>query len=145
MTKEKKDWGQIPALAGLEVDWKFEPDNPLGKRGLMRIIDDDLCAALGVKRIPVKVVAKNIDETGLLLDIAKGGFSVLLKMEPQVEQPLKVGFYLGTQKVISRGLVKNVGNQAGKYRVGIAFVDLDEKSQGVIADLVSSKVFKKSL
>ena len=145
MTKEKKDWGQIPSLQGLEVDWKFEPDNPLGKRALMRIIDDDICAALGVKRIPVKVVAKNIDETGLLLDIAKGGFSVLLKMEPQVEQPLKVGFYLGSQKVISRGVVKNVGNHLDRYRVGVAFVDLDEKSQGVIANLVSAKVFKKPL
>jgi hypothetical protein len=42
MAKEKVNWDDIPSLDGLEVDWQFEPENPLGKRAKVRIANSEL-------------------------------------------------------------------------------------------------------
>lgn len=145
MAKEKTGWDKIPSLQGLEVDWAFEPENPLGKRAWLRIANNELHAILGVKNIPVKVVSKNFEETGYLLDIAQGGFAVLLKAKLTEGQLLKVGFFLGKQKVISRAIVRNAGSLEGRFRAGIEFVELDKELQSYIAGVISSKVFQKPL
>lgn len=145
MTKEKTGWDKIPSLQGLEVDWAFEPENPLGKRAWLRIADNELHAILGVKSIPVKVAAKNFEETGFIIDIAQGGFGAFLKTKLKEGQLLKVGFFLGKQKVISRAIVRNVGSLEGRFRTGIEFVELDKDCQGFIAGVISSKVFQQPL
>lgn len=145
MAKEKSGWDQIPSLQGLEVDWKFEPENPLGKRAWLRIADSELHAVLGVKSIPVKVVSKNFEETGYVLDIAQGGLAVLMKTQLTVGQLLKVGFFLGKQKIVSRAIARNVGSLESRFRTGIEFVELDKESLSFIAGIVSSKVFKQPL
>mgnify|MGYP000996368894 CR=1 FL=1 len=78
MTKEKANWDDIPSLEGLEVDWQFEPENPLGKRGWVRMENSDLYSLLGVKSIAVKVVSKNFEGKGYLVDIAQSGLAVLM-------------------------------------------------------------------
>jgi PilZ domain len=145
MAKEKSGWDQIPSLEGLEVDWHYEPDNPLGKRAWLRIVNNELHAILGVKNIPVKVASKNFEETGYLLDVAQGGFAALLKAKLAEGQLLKVGFFLGKQKVISRAIVRNVMSLEGRFRAGIEFVELDKELQGYIAGIISSKVFEQPL
>jgi PilZ domain len=145
MAKEKSGWDQIPSLEGLEVDWHYEPDNPLGKRAWLRIVNNELHAILGVKNIPVKVASKNFEETGYLLDVAQGGFAALLKTKLAEGQLLKVGFFLGKQKVISRAIVRNVMSLEGRFRAGIEFVELDKELQGYIAGIISSKVFEQPL
>jgi PilZ domain len=145
MAKEKSGWDQIPSLEGLEVDWQYEPENPLGKRAWLRIVNNELHAILGVKNIPVKVASKNFEETGYILDIAQGGFAALLKTKLAEGQLLKVGFFLGKQKVISRAIVRNAMSLEGRFRAGIEFVELDKELQGYIAGIISSKVFVQPL
>lgn len=145
MTKEKAGWDKIPSLQGLEVDWQYEPDNPLGKRAWLRIADEELHGILGVKSIPVKVVSKGFEETGYLLNIAQGGLAVLMKTMLAEGQLLKVGLFLGKQKIVSRAIVRNTRDIEGRFSTGIEFVELDKDSTKYIAGIVSSKVFRQPL
>lgn len=61
----------ISSLVSLEVDWEYEPENPLGKRAWARMANKDLFLLFSVKSIPVRVVSKNYDKSGQLLDISK--------------------------------------------------------------------------
>jgi len=141
MAKEKGSWDDIPSLDGLEVDWEFEPENPLGKRAWVRIADNDLFPLLGVKTIPVKVVAKNFDRKGYLVDLAQSGLAVLLDAKLDVEQQVKIGLFLGKQKVLSRAVIRNVRAIDSRYRTGMEFVDLDKEYESYIISLISSNVY----
>lgn len=145
MAKEKKGWDDIPSLQGLEVDWKYEAENPFGKRAYQRIAENDLIEILGVKKIPIKVVAKDFEEIGALLDLAQGGCSVLLKTKLAEGQVLMVGFILGNQKVISKAKIIHVESVESKYRIGVEFVDLDKDLRSYIGGVISSKVYQQPL
>ncbi len=142
MTKEKTNWDDIPSLDGLEVDWKFEPENPLGKRAWIRVAKDELLPLFGVKRIPVKVVSKNFEGKGFLVDLAQSGLAVLLDTELTQSQPVNVGLFLGKQKILSRAIVKNICSENGGYRTGMVFVDLKKEYESFIVGVISSKVLK---
>lgn len=142
MTKSKADWDNIPSIDGLGVDWEYEPESPLGKRDLVRIESKDLKTILGVKIIPVKVVAQGYEGKGSLVDIAQGGIAVLLDASLAESQPVKLGLFLGKQKILSRAVVRSVDKQKGGYRTGMEFVGLQEEYATYIAGLVSSKVYK---
>lgn len=142
MTKDKANWDDIPSLEGLEVDWHFEAENPLGKRASVRIDNSDLFPLLGVKNIPVKVVAKNFEGKGSLVDIAQSGLAVLFDTKLAENQQVKVGFFLGTQKVVSRAVIRNVRDEEGRHRTGIEFVALDKEYESFITGLISSKNYK---
>lgn len=143
MEKKKSGWEDIPSLDGLEVDWEYEPENPLGKRAWARMANMELFDLLAVKSIPVKVVSTNFDKTGQLLDVSQRGLAVLLPARLPVEQPVKVGFFLGSQKVISRALVRNSSEVEGKYRTGMEFVGLEKSLEDYIAGLNAAKGFQK--
>jgi hypothetical protein len=145
MGKEKSKWDDIPSLEGLEVDWEYVPENPLGKRIWMRMADHDLLAVLGVKRIPIKIVAKNFEETGYVLDLSQAGLAVLLNAQLAVGQAVKLGFILGQHKVISKAVVRNVRNLEGKLRIGLEFVELAKESETFVTGLISAKVFQQPL
>ncbi len=145
MAKEKTGWDDIPSLQGLEVDWQYETEDPLGKRAWQRIVDKDLYALLGVNSIPIKLVAKSFEEIGPLLDLAQGGVSVLLKTKLAEGQLFMVGFILGNQKVISKGKIIDVISLQDKYRVGVEFVELDEDLRRYIGGIISSRVYKQPL
>ena len=142
MTQEKIKWDDIPSIEGLEVDWQFEPENPLGKRAGVRVVKSDLYALLEVKNIPIKVVAKNFDEKGYVVDLAQSGLAVLLYSPLAESQKVKVGFFLGQQKIVSRAVVRNVRAEQGGYRIGIEFVDLNQEYASFIVGLISSKGYK---
>ena len=143
MVKKKSSWDDIPPLDGLEVDWEYEPENPLGKRAWARMANRDLFFLFGVKSIPVKVVARNYDKTGYLLDISKKGVAVLLPAQLDCEQPVKIGFFLGDKKVMSRALVRNFSEVEGKYRTGLEFVGLEKNLETYIVGLSAAKGFQK--
>lgn len=142
MTKSKADWNEISSIEGLGVDWEYEPENPLGKREMVRVASKDLRTILGVKKIPVKVVGKNGESTGYLADIATNGIAVLLDRDFTEGQPVKLGLFLGKQKVLSRAIVRSVMQQDGGWRTGMEFVDIEEEYRAHIDGLISSKVYK---
>lgn len=143
MAEKKPSWDDIPPLNGLEVDWEYEPENPLGKRAYARMANKDLFILFAVKSIPVKVVAKNYDKTGYLLDISKKGLAVLLPAHLPPELPVKIGLFLGAKKVISRAVVRNSSEVGGKYRTGVEFVDLEKGLETFIVGLGAAKGFQK--
>lgn len=142
MADEKVNWDDIPSLDGLEVDWEFEPENPLGKRAWVRIVNRELFQVLGVQSIPVRVVSKSSDEKGYLVDIGQSGIAVMLENKLIENQQVKVGCILGKQKIISRAIIRNVHDEKGRYRTGMEFVDIDKASETFIASLVASQVYK---
>lgn len=142
MAKEKSSWDDIPSLDGLGVDWEYEAENPLGKRAWARIANRELYSLLDVKSIPTKVVSTDFDKTGQLLDISKNGLAVLLPAQLSDGQRVKIGFFLGKHKVISRAVVRNILTMEGKFRIGMEFVGLDKDSEAYIVSLGSAKGFK---
>jgi len=142
MTNEKAKWDNIPSLDDLGMDWDYEPENPLGKRELIRIAKNDLHALLGVKNIPIKVVSKDFDEKGTLVDVDQCGLAVSLKSSLIVKQLVKVGFFLGKQKIVTRAVVRNVTEIAGQYRTGMQFIDLKNEYEVALAAIVASKMYK---
>jgi len=140
MTKEKADWDSIPSLEGLKVDWEYEPENALGKRERDRMPAKELHVLFGVKNIPIKVVSKKFDEKGYLVDISNAGGAILLDKSLAEGQLMKIGFYLGKQKIVERAVTRNiVPTKTGKYRTGIEFVELSEDSGGYIGSLISAR------
>lgn len=136
------NWDDIPSLEGLEVDWQFEPENPLGRREWVRIEKNDLHPFFEVKHIPVKVVSKNFDGKGYLIDIAKNGMAIILNSRLAESQQVKIGLFLGKQKVLSRAVIRNVRDENGRFRIGMEFVDLSKEYQSFIVGLISSKGYK---
>lgn len=133
-------WDDIPSLGNLEVDWDFEPENALGKRLWSRFGPADLQASLDTENIPVKVVGRQFSKVGKLIDISKGGLAVQLDTSLAKGQPVRVGFLLGRQKVVSTAIIRNVTPLNERQRVGMEFVDLGEEVSSYIAGLISSKI-----
>lgn len=96
--EKKSSWEDLPSLNGLEVDWEYKPENPLGQRAWARMVNRDLFFLFAVKSIPVKVMANSYDKTGHLLDISKKGLAVLLPARLDREQPVKIGFFWAIKK-----------------------------------------------
>lgn len=142
MTEKKTNWDDIPSLEGLEVDWEFEPENPLGKRAWVRIVNQELFQLLGVKKIPVRVISKNSDDKGYLIDLSQSGIAVLLENNLPENRQVKVGFFLGEQKIVSRAVVRNVREEMGRFRTGMEFVELANSSETFIKSLISSQVYR---
>ncbi|MBW2659851.1 MAG: PilZ domain-containing protein [Deltaproteobacteria bacterium] len=139
MSEKKASWDDIPSLEDLEVDWKFEPENPLGKRAHVRMTREELYSVLEVKSIPVKVVAKDFEEKGYLVDITPGGIAVTLDSRLEQGKPLMAGFFLGQQKIVSKVKVKNVLEVGGKYKTGMVFENLDEEYADFITGISAAK------
>ena len=141
MTEKKKSWDDIPSLEGLEVDWNFEPESSLGKRAWARIVKSDLLSLFGVKSLPVQIAAKDYDGKGSLVDIGQSGMAVLLDTQLAKSQEVKIGLFLGKQKVMSRAVIRNVANGTGWHRTGMEFMDFKKEYESFIAGLVSSKSY----
>ena len=141
----KKRWDDIPSLEGLEVDWQYQPFNPQGKRAFVRVSERDLLKMFDGQPVKVKIATSTATLTGSLLDICKGGMDVALKVALAENEAIKVGFFLGTQKITSRAEVRNVRRCDQEYAIGIRFVDLDAVSRIFIAGIYASRVLKHAL
>ncbi len=140
MTKKKMSWDDIPSLDGFEVDWNYEPKNPMGKRAHKRMKDIELYPVLGVNSVPVKVAANDMETKGCMVDLTPAGMAVSLGAKFDEDQPVMVGFFLGQQKVVSKAIVKNVQEIDGNYKTGLVFVGLNEEHADFIRGLFASKI-----
>jgi hypothetical protein len=139
MTKKKITWDDIPSVEGLEVDWNFEPESSLGKRTWARMAKSDLLPLLNMKTMPVQVVAKNFEGKGALVDIAQRGMAVLLDTKLAVSEQVKIGLFLGRQKIMSRAVIRNVGDARGGHRIGMEFMDIKKEYESFITGLIATK------
>lgn len=141
---EKKDWGDIPSLEGLEMDWDYKAENSLGQRAHARLNEEDLIRIFNQPRILVKVATVAGNETGSLHDISEGGLAINLASRLEQDQQLKVGLLLGNEKIISRALVRHVRQRNQQYTCGMKFIDLGGASKSYLASMYATKVFKHS-
>ena len=139
---KKTSWAEIPSLEDLQMDWDYEPENPLGKRLSARLLKKDLQEMFEVDHVPVKIVSEKFDRKSSLIDISTTGLAVLLDVEFKVGTLLRLGFFLGRHKIISKGIVKNSSGIEGKYRTGIEFLNLEKEHASFITCLNSSKIFR---
>lgn len=141
MTEKKVRWDDIPSIAGIEVDWNYKPESILGKRAWARMTERDLLPLFDMQSMPVQVAAKNFDGLGALVDIGQSGIAVLLDTELALSEQVKIGFFLGKQKVVSRAVIRNVGDGTGRHRTGMEFMDFKQEYASFIAGLVSTKSY----
>lgn len=142
---EKKKWDDIPSLQGLEMDWEYRPDNPNGKRIYARMDEKALASLFDGQRIQVKVATQEITLTGSLHDICEGGLAVRLDRRLAENQAIRVGLFLGAEKIISGAVVKHVQSRGHAYTTGVKFIGLGRSEQKHISSLYASKVLKHAL
>jgi len=143
---KKNRWDDIPSLEGIGVDWEYKPVTTLGKRRFVRLDSEEIHVLFEMKDIFVKVSTVKETYTCHLLDINKGGLSLILPVLLEVNQPIKVGFLLGRMKILSKALVKHITKIEEQYATGIEFVDLNSEAAEYINQLYASLVMRyKSL
>jgi hypothetical protein len=142
---EKKKWDDIPSLPGLGVDWEFQPENPNGKRAHTRMDEKVLTSLFDGQRIQVKVATLETTLTGSLHDISEGGLAVQLDCRLAENQAIRVGLFLGTEKIISGAVVKHVQSRGRAHTTGVKFIGLGRNERQHISSLYASKVLKHAL
>ncbi len=142
---EKKKWDDIPSLEGLEMDWEYRPDNPNGKRGHARMDEKALASLFDGQRIQVKVATQETTMTGSLHDICEGGLAVRLDRRLAENEAVRVGLFLGAEKIISGAIVKHVQSRDHAYTTGVKFIGLGRSERQHISSLYASKVLKHAL
>ncbi len=143
----KKSWDDIPPLEGLEVEWDFEPENPLGRRVCERMSGDALASLFKSKKKPVNVVSEipvhiatmNGQFPGTIFDISEGGLAIDSSSQLAENQMVKVGFFLGQKKIVSKAVVRWVTQIGTVHRSGMMFVDLSQENFAFIAGIYASK------
>ena len=139
MTDKKKSRDDIPSLDGLKVDSEYKVETPLGKRKFERMTAGDMTSMLEVKTNRAKVITGKHTVDGLLSDICAEGMALILKNELSVNQYVKVGFFLGKQKIISKAVVKQSVPVQNNYKVGFQFHDINEDDSKYIHSLYAAK------
>ena len=138
MSKKKVSWDDIPSIEGLEVDWDFEPESPLGKRAYCRLTTKDLYPLFRQRDFPVSISTGNLGNTSLLMDISEGGMSIRSDTKFLEEQEVFVSFSLGNVDIIANGIIRMVREVQDCYFVGIEFTGLQKKIRDFIKGLYSS-------
>lgn len=141
---EKKSWDDIPSLQGLDVDWEYKPASSLGKRTFIRMKVDDISALFETREIFVKIATSENIYTGRILDISEGGISLCLDALLEENRPVKVGFFLGTMKIISKAMVRHTQKKGTMYTTGIKFIDLNQECAEYIGGIYASKVLHQT-
>jgi c-di-GMP-binding flagellar brake protein YcgR len=139
MSEEKKGWDDIPSLEGLQMDWDYTGENPLGKRKFQRMDNGDVRSIFEVKAIPVRVATGDFTIDGTLNDISGGGLALILKRALAVGQRVKLGFFLGRQKIVSQAIVRQCAPITSAYKVGFEFHNIKEEDSQYINGLYASK------
>ncbi|MCP4342563.1 MAG: hypothetical protein GY799_27705, partial [Desulfobulbaceae bacterium] len=87
----KASWENIPSLEDLKIDWNYEPENSLGRRTSLRLLEKDLFRTLEVDHIPVKIISRKFHKNGSLVDLSTKGLAVLLDIEMKVGMLIRIG------------------------------------------------------
>jgi hypothetical protein len=139
MFDTQKTWDDIPSMAGLEMEWDYKFESPLGKRKHERMTSQDVASLLGVRKIRAKVATGKKTVNGLLSDICAGGMALILSKDLFVNQDVKIGFFLGTQKIVSRAVVRQSVPVKKDYKVGFQFQDINQEDSNYINGLYASR------
>ena len=138
---QKKSWDDIPSLDNLEIDWDYEPENPEGKRAYVRLESSELKTVFNEDEdeIVVRIATNKRQFQGNLQDISQGGAAILLKRASLEEgQLIKIGFFLGREKITSKARIRNLRKQDGQTIIGVEFVGLPDEKNNFIANLYST-------
>jgi hypothetical protein len=144
------NWNEIPSIDNLAMDWNYKPENLLGKRSTERLSRKLLMLILGEGSVPVrikpiasvKIVSEKSHGKAYLFDLSEKGLAVVLDVAMKIDVLVRVGFFLGRNKIISRGIIRNVTVLAENYRTGIEFVQLENESAIFIKELKASSIYK---
>lgn len=139
---EKKGWGDIPTLEGVEVDWDYCPSCRDGKRLHKRLTSIDVAHIYGSRHVPVKMAAATAGFDATLRDISEGGLGVELGKRLDEYQRLKVGFILGGEKIVAGVQVRHVRCDNNRYIAGLQFINLEPSIRKFIAGMYTSKVLR---
>lgn len=145
MSEEKKSWDDIPSLDDLRVDWDFQPENPHGKRDFRRLTSKELTQVFGVSCIAIKIATVREVSKGLLQDISGNGLAVRLQQPLEPNEKVKLGFFLGTHKILCKGTVRHVSKGILGYTCGIRLHDLDAEARSRIQALYASMTLKQGI
>jgi len=143
MSDKKKDWDEIPSLDGLQMDWDYSGQDALAKRRFERLSDGDMTSIFEVKNVPVRVATSDFTADGILSDISGGGVAVVLRKELAIGQHVKVGFFLGRQKIVSQAIVKQSIQIQSGYKIGFQFDNIKEEDSRYINGLYASKALNR--
>lgn len=138
MSDSQKKWDDVPSLE-LEIDWDFEPENPMGRRAYARLSSKQLHYLFQKQDIPVRIATNKRQFRGILLDVSQGGALVQTDIKRlEVSQLIKVAFFLGEEKILSKGRIRNIRKEDGNTLLGIEFVGLAENTNNFITTLYSA-------
>ena len=140
--EKKVNWDSIPSLDGLEIDWEYSARKGRDNRAFVRLNLQDIAQLFEACEIAVKVATVQQMYSGILLDISSGGLALQLAVALEVQQPVKVGFILGTMRIIAKGQVRHVQPLDDGFKIGIQFIDLPLDIGDFIGALYASKVFR---
>ena len=143
MADVRKTWDDIPSLGELHIDWGYKPANPLGKRKHARMSSKDVASLFGIEKIKARVATGKQTVDGLLSDICAGGMALILNTELAVNQNVKIGFYLGKQKIISKAVVRQTAPTRRNFKVGFQFQDIAEEDSRYIDNLYATKILNR--
>lgn len=142
---EKKGWGAVPTLEGLEVDWDYCPSCRDGKRLHKRLTSVDVAHIYGNRQVPVRMADATSAFDATLRDISEGGLGVELGGRLDEFQRLKVGLVLGRDKIVAGVQVRHVRYENNRYIAGLQFINLEPSIRKFIAGLYTSKVLRHGL
>jgi len=138
--EKKVSWDDIPSIDGLGIDWEYKPETILDKRAFVRLDMGVVSRLVEVREIAVRLVTAKQQYEGPLVDVSAGGLALSLPVQLEIDSPVKVGFFLGSAKIISRGKIRHSKAESGRFITGIQFIDLAPESQEYIAGLYAAKV-----
>jgi len=142
--EKKLSWDDIPSLDGLGMDWDYKPETALDKRAFVRITKEEISQLYEDREILVKLATAKKNYDGHLLDISAGGIALSLPVLLEENLPVKVGFFLGTTRIISKGIVRHIDQSGNQYKTGIKFIDLANDSFEYIAGLHAANVLLRA-
>jgi len=144
MDNEKKSWDDIPALdlQDLQVEWDYRAEISNDKRRSQRLSDQELVKVFGVPCIPVKIATISSLNRGILQDISETGVAVRLQEALQVNERVKMGFFLGEEKILCKGIVRHVSEGSLGHTCGIKLVNVDEATKTRIHSVFVSVALK---
>jgi len=138
--EKKVSWDDIPSIDGLGIDWEYKPETILDKRSFVRLDMGVVSRLVEVREIVVRLVTAKQQYEGPLVDVSAGGLALSLPVLLDIDLLVKVGFFLGSAKIISRGKVRHAKAESGRFITGIQFIDLAPESAEYIAGLYAAKV-----
>ena len=144
LMEKRKKWDDIPSIEEMGEDWENRPNIFFEKRAFVRIKGEDVSEMLKVREIFVKIITAEQTYIGHLLDISAGGLLLDLPVLLEEDLPVKVGFFLGTEKITSKAEIRRPHKIGQLYTTGIKFVDLKKESAEYIDRLFVSKILRQT-